>query len=47
MELKDLRKAAVEFLDNGGGQVLWNTCDYCKGKKIQHHLIIQTKQLFL
>ena len=29
MELKDLRKAAVEFLDNGGD----GTCDYCRGKK--------------
>jgi len=29
MELKDLRKAAVEFLDNGGD----GTCTFCKGKK--------------
>ncbi|MFG6685004.1 ExbD/TolR family protein [Mariniflexile sp. HNIBRBA6329] len=29
MELKDLRKAATEFLDNGGD----GSCDYCKGKK--------------
>ncbi|MEL0455460.1 biopolymer transporter ExbD [Flavobacteriaceae bacterium SZ-1-7] len=29
MELKDLRKAAREFLDNGGD----GSCDYCKGKK--------------
>lgn len=29
MEIKDLRKAAVEFLDNGGD----GTCGYCKGKK--------------
>lgn len=29
MNLKDLRKAAVEFLDNGGD----GTCDYCHGKK--------------
>ena len=29
MELKDLRKAAIEFLDNGGD----GTCTYCKGKK--------------
>ena len=29
MELKDLRKAAVKFLDNGGD----GTCDYCQGKK--------------
>lgn len=34
MELKDLRKAAVEFLDNGGiprGQEGY--CDYCHGKR--------------
>jgi hypothetical protein len=29
MELKDLRKAAVEFLDNGGD----DSCDYCRGRK--------------
>ena len=29
MELKDLRKAAVEFLDNGGD----GSCDYCRGRK--------------
>ena len=29
MELKNLRKAAIEFLDNGGD----GTCTYCKGKK--------------
>ncbi|WP_142784901.1 ExbD/TolR family protein [Changchengzhania lutea] len=29
MELKNLRKAAVEFLDNGGD----GSCTYCKGKK--------------
>lgn len=29
MELKDLRQAAKEFLDNGGDR----TCDYCSGKK--------------
>ncbi|MDP5157773.1 MAG: biopolymer transporter ExbD [Flaviramulus sp.] len=29
MELKDLRKAAVEFLDNGGD----GSCDYCKGAR--------------
>lgn len=28
MELKNLRKAAIEFLDNGGD----GTCNYCKGK---------------
>ncbi len=32
MELKDLRKAAVEFLDNGGG-VGEDACSYCQGKK--------------
>jgi len=34
MQLKDLRKAAIEFLDNGGdvdGE--GNPCDYCQGKK--------------
>ncbi|GAA3645834.1 ExbD/TolR family protein [Flavivirga jejuensis] len=29
MEIGDLRKAAIEFLDNGGDK----SCDYCKGKK--------------
>nr|WP_321234508.1 biopolymer transporter ExbD [uncultured Psychroserpens sp.] len=29
MELKDLRKAAIEFLDNGGD----GSCDYCNGGK--------------
>jgi biopolymer transport protein ExbD len=29
MELKDLREAAIEFLDNGGD----GTCTYCKGAK--------------
>lgn len=29
MEIKSLRKAAVEFLDNNGD----GTCSYCKGKK--------------
>jgi hypothetical protein len=32
MELKDLRQAAVEFLDNGGG-VGEEACDYCQGSK--------------
>ena len=31
MEVKDLRQAAVEFLDNGGD----GTCAFCKGKKDQ------------
>jgi biopolymer transport protein ExbD len=29
MELKDLRKAAIDFLDNNGD----GSCSYCKGKK--------------
>ncbi|MBD0833529.1 ExbD/TolR family protein [Aestuariibaculum sediminum] len=29
MELKDLRQAAIDFLDNGGD----GSCDYCKGAK--------------
>lgn len=29
MEIKDLRAAAIEFLDNGGD----GSCDYCKGKR--------------
>ena len=29
MEVKDLRAAAVEFLDNGGD----GSCDYCKGRR--------------
>ncbi|MFT4611666.1 MAG: glutaredoxin [Glaciecola sp.] len=34
MELKDLRKAAIEFLDNGGGtDALGNKCDYCNGAR--------------
>ncbi len=34
MDLKDLRKAALEFLDNGGGtDENGNKCDYCKGKR--------------
>ncbi|WP_347923048.1 biopolymer transporter ExbD [Pontimicrobium sp. SW4] len=34
MELKDLRDAAVEFLDNGGGEnANGEKCDYCKGKR--------------
>ena len=32
MELKDLRKAALEFLDNGGGTGE-DACSYCHGKK--------------
>ncbi|MAB48431.1 MULTISPECIES: ExbD/TolR family protein [Winogradskyella] len=34
MELKDLRQAAIEFLDNGGGtNAAGERCDYCKGKR--------------
>lgn len=34
MELKDLRQAAIDFLDNGGGvNAEGESCDYCKGKK--------------
>ncbi|HPF96270.1 MAG: biopolymer transporter ExbD [Flavobacteriaceae bacterium] len=32
IELKDLRKAAIDFLDNGAGQGP-DKCDYCQGKK--------------
>ena len=32
MQLKDLRKAAVAFLDNGGGAGE-DACSYCKGKR--------------
>ena len=34
MQLKDLRKAAIEFLDNGGStNAAGETCSYCKGKR--------------
>mgnify|MGYP001825294154 CR=1 FL=1 len=34
MELKDLRQAAIEFLDNGGGtNAEGASCDYCQGKR--------------
>jgi biopolymer transport protein ExbD len=34
MELTNLRKAAIKFLDNGGGtDENGNRCDYCKGSK--------------
>ena len=34
MELKDLRQAAIEFLDNGGGtNANGQSCSYCKGKR--------------
>lgn len=32
MELKDLRKAAIDFLDNGGGTGD-EACSFCKGKR--------------
>lgn len=36
MELKDLRQAAIEFLDNGGGtNPAGESCDYCKGKGLE------------
>lgn len=34
MELKNLRQAAIEFLDNGGGtNAEGQSCDYCQGKR--------------
>ncbi len=34
MDIKDLRKSAVAFIDNGGGvSAEGNKCDYCKGEK--------------
>jgi hypothetical protein len=34
MELKNLRKAAIEFLDNGGDtNAEGERCDYCRGKR--------------
>jgi len=34
MELKDLRQATIDFLDNGGGtNAEGESCDYCKGKR--------------
>ena len=34
MELKDLRQAAIEFLDNGGGaNAEGENCDYCQGSR--------------
>lgn len=34
MEVKDLRQAAIDFLDNGAGQNdKGESCTYCKGKK--------------
>ena len=35
MELKDLRQAAIDFLDNGGAtNDKGERCDYCKGKRL-------------
>jgi hypothetical protein len=34
MELKDLKKAAIDFIDNGGGEGTEGTkCDYCQGSR--------------
>ncbi|MDO1501876.1 biopolymer transporter ExbD [Winogradskyella maritima] len=34
MDVKDLREAAIAYLDNGGGtNAEGQTCDYCQGKK--------------
>ncbi len=34
MDIKDLRQAAIDFLDNGGGtNAAGESCDYCKGKR--------------
>jgi len=34
MEIKDLKQAAIDFLDNGGGlSTTGEKCDYCKGKR--------------
>jgi len=34
MELKDLKKAAIEFIDNGGGVgTEGEKCDYCQGER--------------
>lgn len=34
MELKDLRQAAIDFIDNGGGKNdKGESCDYCKGAR--------------
>lgn len=35
MEIKDLRQAAIDFLDNGGGEnAEGEKCNYCKGKRL-------------
>ncbi len=34
MEIKDLRQAAIDFIDNGGGKsAKGKPCDYCKGAR--------------
>ncbi|MBT8325626.1 MAG: biopolymer transporter ExbD, partial [Winogradskyella sp.] len=34
MDVKNLRQAAIDFLDNGGGEnAEGETCTYCRGKK--------------
>ncbi len=34
MEIKDLRQAAIDFLDNGGGvNEAGESCDYCRGNR--------------
>lgn len=34
MDIKDLKQAAIDFLDNGGDKnAEGETCDYCRGKK--------------
>lgn len=52
MELKDLKDAAIKFIDNGGGignpmpgKEAGAACDYCKGAKDPSHQIILTRQL--
>ena len=48
MQIKDLRQAAIDYLDNGGGvNAEGKTCDYCKGKKDEASSDILTRPLFL
>ena len=49
MELKDLREAAVAFLDNGGvkDKSSQDYYGYCKGERDSGPLIILIKPLFL
>ena len=36
MPLKELRQAAIDFLDNAGGtNAAGESCDYCKGKRLE------------